>query len=98
MQSIFTELISNKSAPAAFNSARLGHLNFMAGDDLSRNVYCVLGMPIDVSGMPSVLCDIEAAAASRAPLFISTHNPNLIINMQSDAVNGRDELGQHKSQ
>jgi N-acetylglucosaminyldiphosphoundecaprenol N-acetyl-beta-D-mannosaminyltransferase len=56
----------------------------MADDDLSRNVYCVLGMPIDVCGMASVLRDIEAAAANRRPLFISTPNLNFLINMQTD--------------
>jgi len=56
----------------------------MARDDLSRNVYCVLGMPIDVGGMLSVIRDIEAAAASRLPLFISTPNLNWLVNIQSD--------------
>jgi N-acetylglucosaminyldiphosphoundecaprenol N-acetyl-beta-D-mannosaminyltransferase len=56
----------------------------MADDDLSRDVYCVLGMPIDVGGMPSVLSAIEAAAASRVPFFISTPNLNFLINTQSD--------------
>jgi N-acetylglucosaminyldiphosphoundecaprenol N-acetyl-beta-D-mannosaminyltransferase len=56
----------------------------MAGDDLSRDVYCVLGMPIDVGGMSSVICEIEAAVASKRPLFISTPNLNFLVNMQSD--------------
>jgi len=56
----------------------------MASDDLMRDVYCVLGMPIDVGGMASVLRKIDAAAASRVPLFISMPNLNYLINMQSD--------------
>jgi N-acetylglucosaminyldiphosphoundecaprenol N-acetyl-beta-D-mannosaminyltransferase len=60
------------------------HLNFMTGDDLSRDVYCVLGIPIDVGGMQSVLSDIEAAAANRVRLFLSTPNVNFLVNMQSD--------------
>ena len=56
----------------------------MVADDLMRNVYCVLGMPIDVGGMPYVLSAIEAAAAGRIPLLIATPNLNYLINMQSD--------------
>jgi N-acetylglucosaminyldiphosphoundecaprenol N-acetyl-beta-D-mannosaminyltransferase len=56
----------------------------MAADDLMRSVYCVLGIPIDVDGMPYVLSEIEAAAASRIPLLISTPNLNWLTNMQSD--------------
>jgi N-acetylglucosaminyldiphosphoundecaprenol N-acetyl-beta-D-mannosaminyltransferase len=57
----------------------------MAGDDLSRNVYCVLGMPIDAVGMPTVLGNIEAAAASKVPFFLSTPNLNFLVNTQSDS-------------
>jgi N-acetylglucosaminyldiphosphoundecaprenol N-acetyl-beta-D-mannosaminyltransferase len=56
----------------------------MTSDDLSRHVYCILGMPIDVGGMSSVLGDIEAAATSRRRLFISTPNVNFLVKMQSD--------------
>jgi N-acetylglucosaminyldiphosphoundecaprenol N-acetyl-beta-D-mannosaminyltransferase len=41
-------------------------------------------MPIDVGGMASVLCKIDAAAASRVPLFISLPNLNYLISMESD--------------
>ena len=53
-------------------------------DDLSREVYCILGMPVDVIGMSSVLRGIETAAASRVPFFISTPNLNFLVNSQSD--------------
>jgi N-acetylglucosaminyldiphosphoundecaprenol N-acetyl-beta-D-mannosaminyltransferase len=56
----------------------------MTDDDLAREVYCILGIPIDVVGMQSVLSYIEAAAASRVPLFLSTPNVNFLTNMQSD--------------
>jgi N-acetylglucosaminyldiphosphoundecaprenol N-acetyl-beta-D-mannosaminyltransferase len=56
----------------------------MPDDDLLRKVYCVLGMPIDLIGMPSVLRDIAAAAASKMPFFISTPNLNFLVNFQSD--------------
>src|SRR5262245_22109722 len=54
-------------------------------DDLARNVYCVLGLPIDVLDIAAVLHRIEAAAASRAILFISTPNLNFLANSRSDA-------------
>jgi N-acetylglucosaminyldiphosphoundecaprenol N-acetyl-beta-D-mannosaminyltransferase len=55
------------------------------GDDLSRDVYCVLGAPIDVCDVPSVLRNIETAAAKKMRLFISAPNLNYLINMQADA-------------
>jgi hypothetical protein len=39
-------------------------------DDLQRNVYCALGMPIDAIGMATVVGRIEAAAESEAPFFL----------------------------
>ena len=54
-------------------------------DDLSRDVHCILGMPIDVTEIQSVLRDIEAAAANKVPFFISAPNLNSLVNMQSDA-------------
>jgi N-acetylglucosaminyldiphosphoundecaprenol N-acetyl-beta-D-mannosaminyltransferase len=56
----------------------------MLGDDLSRDVYCVLGMPIDVGGMQCVLRDIETAAVNKVPFFISAPNLNSLVTMQSD--------------
>ncbi len=56
----------------------------LAGDDLSRNVFCLLGMPIDVEDMPSVLGKIRAAAARKLPFFITAPNLNTLVTMQSD--------------
>jgi N-acetylglucosaminyldiphosphoundecaprenol N-acetyl-beta-D-mannosaminyltransferase len=53
-------------------------------DNLLRRVYCVLGMPIDVVGMSSVLLEIETAASYKRPLFIFTANLNFLANSQSD--------------
>src|SRR5262249_46587216 len=60
-------------------------------DVLARNVYCVLGLPIDVLDMPAVLRRIELAAANRAALFISTPNLNFLANSRSD-VEFRESL------
>jgi N-acetylglucosaminyldiphosphoundecaprenol N-acetyl-beta-D-mannosaminyltransferase len=58
--------------------------NFMIEDDLSRDVYCILGMPVDVCGIHSVLRDIETVAANKVPFFISAPNLNTLVNMQLD--------------
>lgn len=54
------------------------------GDDLSRETYCILGIPIDSVEMPSVLRSIERAAASGAPFSISTPNLNFLVLSQND--------------
>jgi hypothetical protein len=41
----------------------------MVGDDLSRNLYCILGVPIDVGDMQTMLSDIETAVAKRLNAF-----------------------------
>ena len=51
-------------------------------DDLSREVYCILGMPVDAIGMHAVLRRIESAAADRTPFLISTPNLNFLVNSQ----------------
>ena len=53
-------------------------------DDLSREVYCILGMPVDAIGMHAVLRRIESAAAGRTPFLISTANLNFLVNSQLD--------------
>jgi N-acetylglucosaminyldiphosphoundecaprenol N-acetyl-beta-D-mannosaminyltransferase len=53
-------------------------------DDLSREVYCVLGMPVDVVDMATVREKVEAAAARRRPFLISTANLNFLIRSQSE--------------
>ena len=54
-------------------------------DDLSREAYCILGMPVDVIGMQGVLRRIELAAAGRTPFLISTANLNFLVNSQLDS-------------
>ena len=53
-------------------------------DDLSREVYCILGMPIDAIEMPAVMQSIEMAAANAMPFVISTPNINFLVNSQND--------------
>jgi N-acetylglucosaminyldiphosphoundecaprenol N-acetyl-beta-D-mannosaminyltransferase len=53
-------------------------------DDLSREVYCILGMPIDAIEMPAVMHSIDIAAANAEPFLISTPNVNFLVNSQND--------------
>jgi N-acetylglucosaminyldiphosphoundecaprenol N-acetyl-beta-D-mannosaminyltransferase len=61
-------------------------VNAASPDDLSREVYCILGIPVDAIEMPAVLRGIKTAAVSRAPFLISTPNLNFLVNSQSDSV------------
>ena len=60
-------------------------------DDLSREVYCVAGIPIDAIDMCTVLRKICAAAAERQSFLISTPNLNFLSNSQAD-VEFRESL------
>jgi N-acetylglucosaminyldiphosphoundecaprenol N-acetyl-beta-D-mannosaminyltransferase len=69
----------------AHDAGALPSANFADGaDDLERNVYCVLGLPIDVLDVPAILRRIEAATVSRASFLISTPNLNFLMNSRSD--------------
>jgi N-acetylglucosaminyldiphosphoundecaprenol N-acetyl-beta-D-mannosaminyltransferase len=69
-----------------FDGASPGSVvNGATPDDLSREVYCILGIPVDAIEMPEVLRCIETATAARAPFLISTPNLNFLVNSQSDS-------------
>jgi N-acetylglucosaminyldiphosphoundecaprenol N-acetyl-beta-D-mannosaminyltransferase len=53
-------------------------------DDFSRNVYCVLGVPVDAIDMPTLLRAVHDAAASKTPFLISTPNLNFLVTSQRD--------------
>jgi N-acetylglucosaminyldiphosphoundecaprenol N-acetyl-beta-D-mannosaminyltransferase len=67
--------------PASGGSQRASDLP----DALSREAYCILGIPIDLVTMPAVLRRIEAAADGRTPFMLSTPNLNFLVISQSDA-------------
>jgi N-acetylglucosaminyldiphosphoundecaprenol N-acetyl-beta-D-mannosaminyltransferase len=48
--------------------------------DLSRNAYCVLGLPIDAIDMASALCAIHEASTQPGPFLVSTVNLNYLAN------------------
>jgi N-acetylglucosaminyldiphosphoundecaprenol N-acetyl-beta-D-mannosaminyltransferase len=53
-------------------------------DDLSREVFGVLGLPIDVVNLEAVLRKIDAAVDKRMPFLMSTPNVNFLMMSQSD--------------
>ena len=55
-----------------------------ASDDLSRDVYCILGVPIDAIEMHAVMQRIEMGAEKAAPFVLSTPNLNFLVNSQND--------------
>ena len=53
-------------------------------DELARDVYCVLGMPIDVIDMATAIERIEAAVDAGRPFLVSTCNLNFLAQSLSD--------------
>src|SRR5262245_59515572 len=52
--------------------------------DLGRNVYCLLGMPIDAIDMGSTLRTISQASANVNPFLVSTSNLNYLASSLID--------------
>jgi len=48
-------------------------------NDLERDIYCLLGVPVDAINMASALHAIDAAAGKRSAFFISTPNLNFLV-------------------
>ena len=51
-------------------------------DELSRQVYGVLGIPIDAMGLSPSLKILEASVESREPFWLSTPNVNFLVTSQ----------------
>jgi N-acetylglucosaminyldiphosphoundecaprenol N-acetyl-beta-D-mannosaminyltransferase len=49
-------------------------------EDLTRNVFSLLGVPVDNIGMREALDRIETAINAKAPFLVSTPNVNFIVN------------------
>jgi N-acetylglucosaminyldiphosphoundecaprenol N-acetyl-beta-D-mannosaminyltransferase len=58
--------------------------DFALPDDLSREVYCILGVPVDAIGMHAVLRRIGSASTAETPFLISTPNLNSLVISQLD--------------
>src|SRR6266702_4979002 len=64
---------------AAVLSAEHSHL-----DDLSRIVFGVLGLPLDVLGLEDLLQRIDHAVGARTSFLLSTPNVNFLMMSRSD--------------
>jgi N-acetylglucosaminyldiphosphoundecaprenol N-acetyl-beta-D-mannosaminyltransferase len=53
-------------------------------DDLSREVYGVLGIPLDSVDMPTVLGKLKAAIARKVPFLLSTPNLDFLLMCRGD--------------
>jgi N-acetylglucosaminyldiphosphoundecaprenol N-acetyl-beta-D-mannosaminyltransferase len=91
------DVVTSSVVEWARESAAFGHADLIENADparsgavvsvpqshcLAREVYCVLGMPIDAIEMPAALRRIEAAVA--APFVLSTPNLNFLVISQTD--------------
>lgn len=57
-----------------------------AGVDFEREVFCLLGMPIDAVDMHAAVQRVRAAALSHTRCFVSTPNLNFAMAARSDAA------------
>lgn len=55
-----------------------------AEDDFDRDVYCLLGLPVDAVDMAGALRHVRAAAALGRRCFLSTPNLNFLVASQAD--------------
>jgi len=81
-----TFALAHVAMPPINPSSASGHMakNSLRSDDLLREVYGVLGVPLDVTDMAAVLEKTNSAVASRSIFFISTLNLNYLVTSQSD--------------
>jgi N-acetylglucosaminyldiphosphoundecaprenol N-acetyl-beta-D-mannosaminyltransferase len=75
-------LAMQASRPKGFKIVAM--TNSVPPDDLSREVYGVLGIPVDAVDMATVLGRIQAAVAAGVPFLISTANLNFLVTSRSD--------------
>ena len=54
--------------------------------NLTREVYCILGLPFDAVSMSTVIENIHKSVKDQIPYFITTPNTNFVIVSQTDKV------------
>jgi N-acetylglucosaminyldiphosphoundecaprenol N-acetyl-beta-D-mannosaminyltransferase len=54
-------------------------------DDLSRNVWCLMGLPVDAVSMEQALAMVDDSIARRKKIFLTTPNLNFVIGCQEDS-------------
>src|SRR6476620_9441437 len=78
--------VSSPDARGVNAPATTKFLNSRVKADLSREVHCVLGLPIDVVDLPTSLHRIRLAAAGTSPFLLSTPNLNFFVNARTDSA------------
>jgi N-acetylglucosaminyldiphosphoundecaprenol N-acetyl-beta-D-mannosaminyltransferase len=73
------------SAAVAFFDTPGSAIGTTIPDDLARDVYSVLGLPIDAIELPEVLHRMQTAAVNAAPYLVSTVNVNFFVNSAVNA-------------
>ena len=72
------------AAPQRFDALPAANVSAVPANDLQRDVYCILGMPIDAINMADVVKRIDEAVATRSAFRISTPNLNFLSNSLFD--------------
>lgn len=72
---------SNQPAHIHWSAA---NLNETVDDDISREVYCVLGIPVDSYDLSGALSKVDTAANNTAPFLLSTPNLNFLVGSQTN--------------
>ena len=61
-------------------------------DDFDRDVWCVMGLPVDAMDITRALSEIDAAARTRQPLSFITPNVNFLVRAMKDETARREIL------
>ena len=77
-----------RSAPRAHDGVVAG----LAGDDFDRDVWCILGLPIDAADIPRAVEAVETAVRARRRLSFVTPNVNWLVRALRDAKARRQVL------
>jgi N-acetylglucosaminyldiphosphoundecaprenol N-acetyl-beta-D-mannosaminyltransferase len=77
-------LRERRDAPDARAVDRSAAAVSVPANELSREVYCLQGIPVDAVDMTEVVRRIENAAATKSPFLISTPNVNFLIGSRRD--------------
>lgn len=75
---------SETAAPDALSTAA-PHASPFGKDDFDRDVWCVLGLPVDLMTAPEAVQAIEIAARDRRKLSFVTPNVNFLVRAFKDA-------------
>ena len=78
---VFGQASANTSDPAAFRR-----------DDFDRNVWCLLGLPIDIADIDRGVAEIDASASSGSRLSFVTPNVNWLVRAHTDPVARREMI------